>query len=226
MLLFGALIWLFASRRMLVQPILESGMPAPAQQVGSMLLLWSLAVLMALNSNMGRIAVQDSAQWALWQLSPAPAAAILRAKLQALFVLLLWPIALVIAVGVHVLDAGLLPTLVFLGCALFGSLLAIGVLAFVGTLPWLVRPDASGRPGHGARPLVAAMLLVLLFELALVPPVITAIWLGPELAMHPEGLGEAALHMLAVCALTGMPVFLTGTWLGSRNFARLLRPHR
>jgi hypothetical protein len=125
-----------------------------------------------------------------------------------------------------VFGAGTAEVLVFLGCALLGNLIAIGVLAFVGSLPWLVRPDVSGRPGHGARPLLGALLLVILFELTLVPAWLTWSWLQGMLSHDPTRLGEAAWNMLLTCLLTALPVFIMGTWLGSRNFARLLRPHR
>jgi hypothetical protein len=175
---------------------------------------------------MGRLAILDSAQWSLWQLAPAPAAVILRGKLQALFCLLLWPVLLVALVGMHAFAAGLPATLVFVACALLGSLMAVGVLAFVGTLPWLVRPDPSGRPGHGARPLLGALLLVMLFYMTLLPLMGTAFWLVVRLKAEPWAVSDAALWMLAACGLTALPVFLTGTWLGSHNFARLLLPHR
>ena len=66
---------------------------------------------------------------------------------------------------------------------------------------------------------------MILYELALAVPIGVAVILMSQLD-DASRLGEAALYMLLVYALTALPVFLVGTWLAGRNFARLLRPLR
>ncbi len=225
MALFAVLLWVFARNGVLVRPILTAPMlPLPARQCGAMLGLWFLAALMALNGNMGRVALQDGAQWSLYQLAPARPGAILRGKLEAIATLLLWPVLVVAFLGAQVFGAGLATVLVFLGMALLGNGIALGVLALVGTMPWLLRPDESGRLGQGARPLLAAMLLVLAFELALAPALVTALILADLLGQDAIPLGTAAALQAGALGASALLAAVAGGLVGARNFARLLRP--
>ncbi len=169
-LVFAVLVFALARERVLVDGILaDARLPRDVAHAAAMATLWFLAVLLVLYAHMGRLVLWDGAQWSLYRSAPAAPFAILRGKLEAVAVFLLWPLVLVGAAGVHLFGAGATALLGFVGLALGGTLAALGVLAIVGTSPRLMRPDDSGQVAQGGRSFVAALLLVLLFQLALAP---------------------------------------------------------
>lgn len=222
--LFAVLIWVLASNGVLVRPILETAaLPLAARHGGAMLGLWFLATLMALNAHMGRMALQDGGQWPLYLAAPVAPGAILRGKLRAVWLLLLWPTLVVALVGSQVLGAAPTTVAVAVAAALLGNGIALGVVAGVGTLPALLQPDETGRIGQGTRPLLLALLLVLAFELAVAPAVVGAVVLAELLQRGEIGLQAATGILLAGMAALGLLVGGLGVLLGTRNYRRLLR---
>jgi len=226
-LVFAVLVFAMAKERVLVGGLLGNPRVPPfALHVVVMCAQWFLAVLLVLYAHMGRLVLWDGPQWSLWVCSPASPAAILRGKLQAVFVLLLWPLLLVAVAGVLVLDVEPRTLLAFAGIALGGTLVAVGVLAVVGTWPRLMRPD-DGHVAQGGRGFLAALLLVGAFELAAAPGVAAWLWLNAQ-TRHRLLTVDVALAwtpwVVAAAVVYGAVVASLGAWLGARNFRRLLRP--
>ncbi|HLQ39313.1 MAG TPA: hypothetical protein VK348_16000, partial [Planctomycetota bacterium] len=228
MLVFGVTVFVLAQQRAFVGGTLATDtLPAPIGQCFSMLSLWFLTVLMVLFAHMGRLAMWDGPQWPLYLKSPAAPGALLRGKLQAIWLLLLWPVLVVSLVGGHELHANLATQLVFAAIALGGNCLAIGVAAAVGTLPLLMRPDVSGQITPGSKSLGAAMLLVFGFELTVAP--VLLLWHLLQNHVQHYGLPTASWEPWVPWTVAGvwgyaLLVCGLGCWLGARNFARLLRP--
>lgn len=225
---FAVLVWILAHERLLVGGILANRhLPAEVAHLGAMLTLWFLAVLLVLYAHMGRLALWDGAQWSLYMAAPAAPGAILRGKLTAIAALLLWPLVLVAGAGVHLLEANRATLLAFLGIGSGGTLAALGVLAVVGTWPRLMRPDDGGQILQGGRTFVAAMVLVLLFEVAVSPAFLAWCWLCDQARRSTLGLPlETALAwapwVVAGAVLAGAAIAAAGTWIGARNYRRLL----
>ncbi|MEO6594419.1 MAG: hypothetical protein ABIP94_06675 [Planctomycetota bacterium] len=224
-LVFGVLVFVLARERVLVSSILGNPrLPPVVAQLGAMLSLWFLAVLLVLYAHMGRLALWDGAQWSLYVASPAPKHSILRGKLEAVALFLLWPLVLVGAAGVHLLSASPAVLLTFVGVALGGTLAALGVLAIVGTSPRLMRPDDGGQIVQSGRSFVAAMLLVMLFELAVSPAVLGWMWLSDWLRrnqLQPEVAHEMAPWVVGSSLAFGLGVAVLGIAIGARNYRRL-----
>lgn len=224
-ILYGAMVLALAQQRVGIAGLLEEpGVPLAMRQLGAILVLWFLAVLLALYGHLGRFAQADAAQWPLLTAAPASNGPLLAGKLVAVGILLCWPLALVALAAATRLSAS--PTVLarFLGFALPGTLLALGALAIVGTNPWLVRPMLHGRPS-GGRNLGAALVLVLLFELLVAPLVAGGFWLAAALRRaSPEqlpglwGLAHGATAAYALLAL--VLCWSLARW----QFARLRRP--
>jgi hypothetical protein len=227
---FAVLVWVLAHERLLVAGILANRqLPAEVAHLGAMLAQWFLAVLLVLYAHMGRLALWDGAQWSLYMASPAAPGAILRGKLTAIAALLLWPLVLVAGAGEHLLEANRTTLLAFLGIGLGGTLAALGVLAVVGTWPRLMRPDDGGQILQGGRTFVAATVLVVLFEIAVSPAVVGWWWLCEYAKRSIPGLRlETALAwapaVVAGAVLIGAAIAGLGTWIGARNYRRLLAP--
>jgi hypothetical protein len=226
-LVFALLVFALARERALLGRLLEDPrLPAFVSQVAAMSAHWFLAVLLVLYSHMGRLVLWDASQWSLWVAAPCPPGPILRGKLQAVFALLLWPLLLVAAAGALLLEAGPLALLAFGGIALGGTGTAIGVLAIVGTLPRLLRPG-DGPVAQGGRGLLAALLLVVGFELAAAPALVGWAMLA-EHSRHQPLTTAAALAgapwVVGAALAYGALIAALGIWLGSRNLGVLLRP--
>lgn len=227
-LVFAVLVFGISRERVLVDEILRNRhLPQPVAHLAAMLVQWFLAVLLVLYTHMGRLALWDGAQWSLYMAAPASPRAILRGKLAAVAVFLSWPLVLVAAAGMQLLDADLLTIACFGGTALGGTAVALGVLAVVGTWPRLMRPDAEGQILQGGRSFLAAMVLVTLFEVAVSPAVLGFLWLRD----HAQRDGLAADEALAFAPWVvgaalgyGALIAAAGVWLGGRNYRRLLRP--
>lgn len=227
-LVFGVLVFALAQKQVLVAGLLaDRRLPPDLAHAAAMAVWWFLAVLLVLYAHMGRLVLWDGAQWSLYAASPAAPRSILRGKLGAVACFLLWPLVLVAAAGAHLLGASPLVMSSFVGIALGGTLAALGVLAVVGTSPRLMRPDDAGQIAQGGRSFVAALLLVLLFQVAVSPAVFA--WLHfvePRRGHHitadqvraaaPWAVGAAVLHGLLVAAL--------GSAIAAFNFRRLLAP--
>lgn len=226
-LVFAVLVFALARERALLGGLLaDARMPAFVSQVVAMSAHWFLAVVLVLYTHMGRLVLWDAAQWSLYVAAPAPSGAILRGKLQAVFGLLLWPLLLVAAAGALLLEAGLLAVLAFVGVALGGTGVAIGVLAIIGTSPRLLRSD-DGSFAPVGRGLLAALLLVIGFELAAAPAIVAWVLLAEQARQQPLTTADAlagAPWVVAAALAYGALIAALGTWLGSRNLRALLRP--
>ncbi|MDO8360115.1 MAG: hypothetical protein Q7T08_08750, partial [Devosia sp.] len=189
-LIFALLVFALARQPKLFGGILDERLlPTDVRHLGTMLVQWFVAVLLVLYQHMGRLAMWDGAQWSLYMGAPGAPGAILRGKLQAVGLFLLWPFVLVGAAGAQMLGASGTTLLVFAGIALPGTLVALGVLAVVGTWPRLMRPDEGGQIAQGGRSFLAAILLVLLFEVAVSPAMVG--WILMSARAHPHGLRPA-----------------------------------
>ena len=204
-----------------------SAVPRDVAQFATMVLHWFLAVLLVLYAHMGRLVLWDAPQWSLWVASPAAPGAVLRGKLAAIFLFLMWPLLLVAAAGAVLHAASGVALLAFTGTALGGTLVALGVLAAVGTSPRLMRPDDPGPVAQGGRAFLAALVLVLTFYLALVPAVFAWAWLaaatGERWLLALEPLEWVPQVVGAACAY-GLLVLALGMLAGKRNLRRLFAP--
>lgn len=229
MLMFGVMVFVLANQGFVAGILRTEGLADSLKQCTAMLALWFMAVLLVLGAHMGRIALWDGAQWPLYLAAPVRPRAILLGKLQAIALLLLWPVAVVTLAGATLLHASGTALLLFVPLALIGNLIALGVTAVVGTLPHVIRPDASGQIEQGSRSLLAAMLLIVGFiVVAMMPGHLFWLWLQ-RLEQSGSHIGEAeatamAPGVLLATLIYGGLVGGLGLWLGSHNFARLLRP--
>lgn len=226
-LVFAVLVFAMCKRRIFAADVLAApSLPDDVAHWAAMLAWWFLAALMVLHSHMGRLVQWDAANWQLWQSAPAAPGAILRGKLSAIGGLLLWPVLLVGAAGVAVLDARPLVVAAYAATALGGTGVALGVLTVVGTLPWLARPDeGAGAPPVG-RNVAGALLLVVGLQLAMLPPLLG--WRMVEAHAGRHGLDVdaawgAAPLVIAGALLYGASIAGLGAAIGGWNFARLLR---
>ncbi|MFN9754794.1 MAG: hypothetical protein ACK58X_00115 [Planctomycetota bacterium] len=227
-LVFAVLVFAMCQRRVLVAGVLASpSLPADVACFAALLAWWLLAVLLVLYAHMGRIAQWDGPQWTLWQCAPAAPGAILRGKMLAVMALLGWPLLLVAAAGVAVLDARADVVLAYAATALGGSGMALGVLTIVGTVPALVRHDGDGGSLQGGKGLVAALLLVVGMQVAALPALYAWHLLGEHVAVHGLTTAEAwrlAPPVVATAIAYGAVWLVVGWIVGSWNFTRLLRP--
>ena len=225
-LVFAVLVFVLSQRNVLVADILSRHLlPRELRHTAAMLTWWFLAILLVLYAHMGRLALWDGRQWSLYVSSPAHPGQILRGKLQAIAVFLLWPLVLVTGAGVYFLGADASSLGWFAGFASAGSLCALGVVATIGTWPRLLRPDADGQILQGGRSFLAAMVMVTTFQLTMLPAILAWAWLLQRSARRQ--LPRAAVLELAPTALAlalayGLLVAALGTWLGQRNYRRLL----
>jgi hypothetical protein len=157
--------------------------------------------------------------------SPAAPWTVLRGKLQAVCLLLLWPLLVVAVVGAQTFAAGAAAQALFLALALGGTALALGTVAMIGSWPRLMRPDTGGQITQGSRMLVASLVLIMTFELAIAPGWMAWHWLCRETVRGGEPATRAALGWTLPAtlswALLGCAFFC---WLGARNYRRLLQP--
>jgi hypothetical protein len=228
-LLSGCLVLVLMSQRSLLHGMLDDPqLPADVTAAAALLVYWFLAVMLVLYAHMGRFALWDGPQWSLYVAAPAAPGAILRGKQTAVLWLLAWPLLLVAGCGAPWLGASLPAVATFVGVALGGTLSALGVLTAVGTWPRLMRPDDGGPVAQGGRGFLAALLLVALFEVVAVAPAVFG-WLW--LVDHARGRYLARETTLAALPwvvgaawLLGLLVAGFGSWLGVRNYRRLLGP--
>jgi hypothetical protein len=227
MLAFGVMVFVLAQQDFFNGILRAPGLPPLVQQGTAMLVLWFIAVLLVLFAHMGRLVLWDSQQWSLYVVAPAPPAAILRGKLQGIFLLLLWPVIVVALIGHYLLRADGQTLLWFGGLALAGNLIALGVVATVGTLPLLMRPDPNGQMPGSWRSFLATLLLVFGFDAAVSPGFIG--WNALAIYVARRGTVSAAQAMAFAPKVLGVAWLLAlvlgggGVWLGGRNFRRLLR---
>jgi hypothetical protein len=227
-LVFAVLVFALQRQQLLVGGILTTpNLPRDVLHAAVLFTHWFLAVLLVLYAHMGRLVAWDAPQWPLWLASPARPGAILRGKLTAIFVLLLWPLLLVALAGAVLLDASRAALLTFAGVAIGGTLAALGVLAAIGTWPRLMRPDDAGHGAQGGRSFVAALVLVLAYYVAMSPALFLWAWLvhgtryrtllpDEELPVQLAGVGIACAYGAVVLAL--------GMLAGARNYRVLLEP--
>lgn len=225
-LVFGVLVFALARQKVLVGGVLDNpSIPLEVAQFGGLCGLWFLAVLLVLYAHMGRLVLWDSSQWPLYVAAPVAPGALLRGKLVAIGAFLLWPMLLVAAAGamVFAIDGPVLLT--FLGTALGGTLAALGVLAVIGTLPLLMRPDDSGHVVQGGRSFLAALVLVVAFQLTMLPGALAWSLVVVPNSEHRNGPPwQFAPWLVAAAIGYGALVAGLGGWIGARNFRRLLQP--
>lgn len=230
MLLVGAMVHLFAAQGTFVGGFLAGDrLPPELRQCAAMAILWFLAVLMLLYTHMGRLCAADGGQWPLYLQSPLPPRTLLLAKLQSIAVLMAWPVVVALWAGVQWLDAGRAACLPFLGIAAAGSLVALAVVALVGTWPWLVRPENDGRLTQGSRGLVGSMVLVFAFYLAISPAFAGWVWLLQRFHLEPVDEVRKAMRdlwpaVLLMAAGFGGLLLSLAIPLARRNYERLLAP--
>lgn len=227
-LVFGVLVFALVEKQAAVGAILaQTRMPLELRHLTALCAWWFLAVVLVLYPHMGRLVLWDARQWSLYAMAPATPAAILRGKLGATGILLVWPLLLVGVFGGRALGTDAVSLLQFVGIAVPGTLVALGVLAVVGTLPWLVRPDDAAQTAQGGRNFFASLLLILFFELVMAPGVVAWLWLA-EWAQHDrltiELCDAYAPHVIAIAWAFGLTVFALGLLIGARNFRKLTRP--
>ena len=227
-LVFGVLVFALTKQQVMVGGILGNPrLPPEVAQLGALCAQWFLAVLLVLYAHMGRLVLWDSGQWSLFVGAPVAPRALLRGKLVAIGVFLLWPLLLVAGSGAQLLGVEA-PTLsVFAGIALGGTLAALGVLAVVGTLPLLMRPDDGGQIVQGGRSFLAALVLVLVFQLVMAPGVVAWSWLVEHVTATRGRAADSwqwAPWLVAAALAYGLLVAALGVWIGGRNFRRLLQP--
>ncbi|MCA8974386.1 MAG: hypothetical protein KDC98_06670 [Planctomycetes bacterium] len=227
-LIFAFLVFVLVDKQVMVGPVLgDYRLPLPLRHLGAMLAQWFLATLLVLYPHMGRLVIWDANQWTLYQSAPASPRAILRGKLEAVGILLLWPLLLVAAVSSHATGASPRTLMLFGALALPGILIALGALALIGTTPWLVRPDEGRQLAQGGRNFFASLLLITVFELLMSP----AFYLWMELSswahdndLSPELVQRWTPWVIAGTWLAGLAVFGLGLAIGGRNFRRLTTP--
>lgn len=226
LLVFALLVFVLAREQVLIRGILAQNVLAtPVRHLLAMAALWFLAVLMVLYAHMGRLVLWDGPQWGLYLSAPARPAALLAGKLQAIWLLLGWPLLVVLGIGRQLLGADWPALLTFAAIGLAGNTVALGVVAVIGTAPLLMRPDAGGQLAQGHRSLGAALLLVLAFELAVSPAFVAWVWFAQQ--QSRSSLRRLELATLAPWAIGGawalaVVVGGLGCWLGTRNYRRLL----
>lgn len=228
-LVFAVLVFALTREQVLIGSLLaDERLPRMVALVAVLLVQWFLAVMLVLYAHMGRLVLWDGAQWPLYTTSPAAPRALLRGKLTAVFVFLLWPLLLVAVAGAHQFEADGPVLAVFLGIALGGTLAALGVLAAVGTWPVLLRPDDNGQIQAGGRNLLGAIALVVTFHLVVaLPGMLAWDWLLARALRRGPTRGEvlaAAPWVVAAALLLGALVAAAGLWIGARNYRWLLRP--
>lgn len=225
LLLYGAMVLALAQQRVGIAGLLElRSVPPDLRQLGALLVLWFLAVLLALYGHLARFAAGDAAPWPLLSAAPAPSGAILGGKLLATGCLLAWPLLLVAGAGGTRLGAT--PPVLgrYLLFALPGTLLALSALAVVGTSPPLLRPHLTGRASPG-RNLGAALLLVLLFELLVAPLAAGGFWCSERLRLASPAEAERLLDVaVGVAWAYALLVALPCLWLSRWQFGRLRKP--
>jgi len=228
MLLVGAMVHMFAAQGTFVGGFLAGDrMPPETRQCAAMLTLWFLAALMLLYTHMGRLCTTDGPQWPLYLQSPIAPATLLRAKLQSIGMLMLWPVAVAAWAGAQWLQAGTSAILPFLGFACAGTIMALAIVAVVGTWPWLVRQEGDGRLTQGARGIVGSLTLVFSFYLAVSPAFVAWVWLLDRFQNIPdheirEALASLLPPMLLVAfGFAGLLFAIAGP-LARRNYSRLL----
>jgi len=227
-LVFAFLILALAQRQVLVAGILANWrLPRELALLGAMLVLWFVAVLLVLYAHMGRVVLWDGPQWSLYLCSPLRSSSLLRGKLLAISLLLLWPLLLVGVAGHQIYGASPAVLWLFLGLGLAGNLLALGVLAVVGTWPRLMRPDDGGQIQQGGRSFLGALLLVVLLEAAVAPAVMAWWWGVAWLRQQPQTsaqLFQFAPHLLGAAWLYAVLIGGTCLLIANANVRRLLQP--
>ncbi|MCR9248154.1 MAG: hypothetical protein NXI31_24250 [bacterium] len=227
-LIFAFLVFALVNRQVLVGGILaDHRLPLEVRQLSAMLAQWFLATMLVLYPHMGRLVQWEAPQWPLWVTAPASHAAILRGKLEAVGLLLLWPLLLVATVSGHALGASPRTLSLFLIVTAGGTIVALGVLAFVGTLPLLVRPDDSGTIAQGGRGFFASLVLILGFQLGVAPAGFAWIWLSiwaRENHVSTELAHDWTGAVLAAGAGWAVLVFAVGFGLAVRNYGKLAAP--
>jgi hypothetical protein len=228
MLVFAFLILALAQRQVMVAGILNNWrLPRDLAHLSAMLVLWVVAVLLVLYAHMGRIVLWDGPQWSLYMGSPLRSSKLLCGKLSAIAILLLWPLILVGVAGHQIYGARPLVLWVYLGLGLAGNLLALGVLALVGTWPRLMRPDDGGQIQQGGRSFLGALLLVMLFEAVVAPAVTAWRWLVGWLRQNPQTTDSLQDHVPQLLAVGWLYATVFGglfLWIANANVRRLLAP--
>jgi hypothetical protein len=225
-LVFAVLVFALARERVLVGNILSySRLPHEVRNLAALLTWWFLAVLLVLYAHMGRLALWDGAQWPLYISSPARPGWILRGKLQAIGVFLLWPLLLVAGIGVQTLGVELKTTLWFLGFALTGTAIALAVVAVVGTWPRLMRPDNEGQILQGGKSFFAAMVMVTTFHITMMPAAVLWSWVtNPRNRITSFLADEWLPWILGIAASYAAVIAIIGFLVGGWNYRRLLAP--
>lgn len=227
-LIFAFLVFALVERQVLVGGILaDHRLPIELRHLGAMLAQWFLATMLVLYPHMGRLVQWEATQWPLYVTAPAAHSQILRGKLEAVFLLLLWPLVLVAAVSGHALEAAPRTLGLFFVIALGGLATALGVLALVGTTPILVRPDEGGNVAQGGRGFFASLVLVFAFKLGIAPAAVG--WIAMSMWARRSQLSSAVVAdwtpaVLALGWAWALFVFGVGFALAVRNYGRLAAP--
>lgn len=224
-LFFALLVFALVRERVGIRGVFPPAqLASPAGHLATMTVEWFIAVLLVVYAHMGRLVLWDGPQWSLWMSAPVRPWSILRGKLQAIAIFLLWPLVLVGAFGSWSLGVSGSTLATFVGIALGGTLTALGVIAAVGTSPLLMRPDEGGHITQGGRSFVAALVLVLVLELAMSPTVLVWPWIAQVDATDEGALRAAFGTAVGVAWLDGLAVAGLGIAIAVRNFRKLTAP--
>ena len=225
-IVFAVLVFALARERVLVETILNrSRLPQEVRNLAAMLTWWFLAVLLVLYAHMGRLALWDGTQWPLYIASPAKPSWILRGKLQAVSVFLLWPLILVAGVSVQALDVEFSTLMWFFGFASAGTFIALAVIAVIGTWPRLMRPDNEGQIMQGGKSFFAAMIMVCLFQITMIPAAYAwTLVANPRLRITSYVVDQTLPSLLGIAIGYSVVIASIGFVVGRLNYKRLLAP--
>lgn len=225
-LVFAVLVFALARERVLVGNILSyNRLPHEVRNLAALLTWWFLAVLLVLYAHMGRLALWDGTQWPLYIASPARPRSILRGKLQAIGIFLMWPLLLVAGIGVQTLEVEVETMMWFLGFALSGTVIALAVVAVIGTWPRLMRPDNEGQILQGGKSFLAAMLMVTTFHITMLPAAVMWQYVTtPRNRITEYVVDEHMPYVFATAAGYAAVLAVIGYFLGGFNYRRLLAP--
>ena len=144
---------------------------------------------------------------------------------QAVSVFLLWPLILVAGVSVQALDVEFSTLMWFFGFASAGTFIALAVIAVIGTWPRLMRPDNEGQIMQGGKSFFAAMIMVCLFQITMIPAAYAwTLVANPRLRITSYVVDQTLPSLLGIAIGYSVVIASIGFVVGRLNYKRLLAP--